>query len=161
MRNQQKQPIISASRRWTGIFKRGFTLPEMILTVAIIGLLSGLVVNSLSNINTDASRMVARQQQAALQSAVQSWASSQFRDETTGQVKSQESIRADYNSRGHSLGRLNLVSPYLDDATASHMISSTTNTGKIKSDALNAIKSHLVMDTWGSSSYPKVELRAD
>ena len=136
-------------------------MPEMIMTVAIIGLLSGLVVNSISNVNVDASRMIARQQQTVLQSAVQSWAASQTRDPLTGQIQSMEAIRADYNSRGHSKARLSLISEFLDDATFNHLDSSTTNTAKIKSDALSKIKMHLTLDTWGASSYPKVLMAAD
>lgn len=138
-----------------------FTLPEAILTIAIIGILTTLVITSISNINGDAARMVARQQQAAAQSAANAWAASQMRDTTTGQIRSVEDIRADYNSRGHSLGRLNLIAAYLDDSTANHFIEYTTNTGRIKSEALEKARLHLVLDIWGATSYPKVELNAD
>lgn len=138
-----------------------FTLPEAILTIAIIGILTTLIISSISNINGDAARMVARQQQASVQGAVNAWAASQMRDTTTGQIRSMEDIRADYNSRGHSLGRLNLIATYLDDATANHFIEYTTNTGRIKSEALEKSRQHLALDIWGATSYPKVDLNSD
>ncbi|MDB6140849.1 MAG: prepilin-type cleavage/methylation protein [Verrucomicrobiaceae bacterium] len=145
----------------------GFSLVEALLTIAIMGILSSLVVGVVSNASKDASRMMSRQQQGAVQSAVDAWVSSQMRDILTGQVRSLESIRADYNSRGTSLARFNLVAGsevtigYLDASTVQHFTSSTTNSASLKSDALNSAGQHLEMPTWDSSSYPKVNLVND
>ncbi len=139
----------------------GFSLVEALLTIAIMGILSSLVVGVVSNASKDASRMMARQQQGAVQSAVDAWISSQMRDTTTGQVKSLESIRSDYNSRSTSLARLNLAAAFLDDTTANHFTSTTTNSASIKSDALNIASQHLELPSWDSSSYPKVNLVND
>ena len=89
--------------------ERAFSLVEAMLTIAIMGILSGLVVGVVTNASKDASRMMARQQQAAVQSAVDAWVASQMRDTTTGQVKSLESIRSDYNSRSTSLEMLTVA----------------------------------------------------
>ena len=138
--------------------RKGFSLVEALLTIAIMGVLTSLVVSVVSTATQDASRMVARQQQAAVQSAVQAWASSQTRDPGTGQIVSQESIRADYNSRSTSLARLNLVAGYLDNVTANHFLTTTTNSSAIESDALNTASQHLELPNWDQSSYPQVNL---
>ena len=138
-----------------------FSLVEALLTIAIMGILSSLVVGVVSNASKDASRMMARQQQTAVQSAVDAWVSSQQRDISTGQVRSLESIRADYNSRSTSLARFNLAAVYLDDATSYHFTSSTTNSANIKSDALAAAGQHLELPNWDSGSYAKVNLVND
>ena len=147
----------SQSRR----FRPGFSLVEALLTIAIMGILSSLVVGVVSNAAKDASRMMARQQQGAVMSAVNAWVSSQTRDTTTGQVKSLESIRGDYNSRSTSLARLNLAVAFLDDATANNFTSSTTNSSAIKSDALISAGQHLELPNWDSGSYPQVNLVND
>lgn len=138
-----------------------FSLVEAMMTIAIMGILSGLVVGVVTNASKDANRMLARQQQAAVQSAVDAWVSSQMRDTTTGQVKGLEAIRADYNSRSTSLARFNLAASYLDDATSYHFTSSTTNSAYIKSDALTAVSQHLELPTWDMGSYAKVNLVDD
>ena len=136
----------------------GFTLTEALLTMAIIGIISSIVVSAMSNAAKDASRMVARQQQAQVQNAVNAWISGQTRDATTGQVRSLESIRSDYNSRATSLARFNLVSGYLDESTAEHFTDTTTNSDRVKSEAMVNARQYLTLGTWVSGSYPKVEL---
>jgi type II secretory pathway pseudopilin PulG len=150
--------LTSKSRRFE---EHAFSLVEAMLTIAIMGILSGLVVGVVTNASKDASRMMARQQQAAVQSAVDAWVASQMRDTTTGQVKSLESIRSDYNSRSTSLARFNLAAAFLDDATSYHFTSSTTNSANIKSDALTQVNQHLELPNWDSSSYAKVNLVDD
>lgn len=143
-----------------------FSLVEALLTIGIMSILTGLVITAVSNASRDASRMVARQQQNAVQSAVSAWVTSQLRDEnptsqTRGQIRSLESIRTIYNAYATSLARLNVISKYLDDATASHLISSTTNSDKIKSDALFNARQYLSLGTWTTGGYPKVELSSE
>jgi prepilin-type N-terminal cleavage/methylation domain-containing protein len=136
----------------------GFTLTEALLTMAIIGIISSIVVSAMSSAAKDASRMVARQQQAQVQNAVNAWISGQTRDLATGQVRSLESIRGDYNSRGTSLARFNLISGYLDESTADHFTDTTTNSDRVKSEAMINARQYLTLGTWVSGSYPKVEL---
>jgi prepilin-type N-terminal cleavage/methylation domain-containing protein len=136
----------------------GFTLTEALLTMAIIGIISSIVVSAMSSAAKDASRMVARQQQAQVQNAVNAWISGQTRDLATGQVRSLESIRGDYNSRGTSLARFNLISGYLDESTAEHFTDTTTNSDRVKSEAMVNARQYLTLGTWVSGSYPKVEL---
>lgn len=140
-----------------------FSLVEALLTIGIMSILTGLVITAVSNATKDASRMVSRQQQTAVQNAANAWVSSQMRDEsaaslTRGQIRSIETIRGIYNGNSTALARLNLISKYLDDSTANHLISSTTNSDKIKSDALNNARQYLSLGTWASGGAPKVEL---
>ena len=109
---------------------------------------------------------MARQQQAEVQNAVNAWLSGQTRNTGTGQVKSVESIRADYNSRSTSLARFNLITGldqtppngYLDEPIARHFADNTTNSDRVRSEAMTNAKQYLTLSTWVSGSYPKVEL---
>ena len=145
----------------------GFSLVEALLTIAIMGILTSLVIGVVSNASRDASRMVARQQQAAVQSAVNAWVAGKSRDPSTGQFISLEAIRSDYNSRTTSLARFNYIAGsdlqvgYLDPSTVQHFVTSTTNSSAIKSDALNTAGQHLELPSWDSGSYPKVNLVND
>lgn len=138
--------------------RAGFTLTEALLTMAVVGIISSLVVSTMTNAARDASRMVARQQQAEVQNAVNAWVVGQSRDRMTGQFRSLESIRADYNSRSTPLARFNLIGTYLDDSTVTHFTTYTSNSGKVQSDALKKAGQYLDLSSWTSGSYPKVEL---
>ncbi|HYF34433.1 MAG TPA: type II secretion system protein, partial [Prosthecobacter sp.] len=90
---------LRASRR------RAFTFIEAIFTVAIIGIMASLVVSAISNASRDANRIVARQQQAAINEALQAWVMSQTRVGNTAQIQSVNNIRKTYNSLNTSTAR--------------------------------------------------------
>ncbi|MBL9144367.1 MAG: hypothetical protein JNM99_11880 [Verrucomicrobiaceae bacterium] len=130
-----------------------------------MSLITSLVVVAISNASRDASRMVARQQQAAVMNAVNAWvnSSSRYPDDYSdvtlrGKMRSQQTIRSTYNSYPTSLARFNVISTYLDESTANHIITSTTNSNKLKSDALSTAKQYLSLPDWAAGSYPKVDL---
>lgn len=138
------------------------------MTIAILGIMAAVLVSAFSSAATDASRMISRQQQAAIQSAVNAWVNGESNrvnviNATTGTAKLRtvEEIRADYNSRITTLARLNLVAAYLEDATKNHLFGYTTNTGRIKSEALNATKQYISLPDWAANSYPQVQLVAE
>lgn len=128
---------------------------EMLIVIAVIGIMSALVIAAFSNAAQDARRVIARQQQAAVQNAVNAWVNS----------KSQQSGLAEarrlYNLAGSSKGRVQLVGAYLDDASLAHFLnpSNTTNAGEVKSAALKKTGQYLYLGTWSAASYPKVELK--
>lgn len=147
---------------------QGFTFVEALMTIAILGVMAAVLISAFSSAATDASRMISRQQQAALQAAVNAWVNGDSNrvnviNATTGTAKLRtiEEIRTDYNSRLTSLARLNLVASYLDDVSKNHFFSYTTNSGKIKSEALTATKQYISLPDWASNTYPQVQLLAD
>lgn len=157
----------------THLSKRGFTFVEAVFTIAIIGIMSALAVSAISNGARDANRVVARQQQAAVQSALHSWVLSQTRNSTTGQVQSLQSIRATYNALPTSSARFNLLLPnpsaadatarsgFLDQSTADHFLDNTSGTDRIKSAALLGARQYLSLPNWLDGDLPRVELMND
>lgn len=126
---------------------------EMLIVIAVIGIMSALVISAFSNAAQDTRRVVARQQQASVQSAVNAWVNS------TSDSVGLSGARTLYNAAGTSRGRLQLVQKYLEDATLSHFLSNTTADAEVKSAALKKTGQYLSLDTWSASSYPKVELK--
>jgi type II secretory pathway pseudopilin PulG len=156
--------VSTSSRR----SRNAFSMIEMLLAIGIMSIMTSLVVMAVTNASRDASRMVARQQQAAVQNAVSAWvvANGRFPDNYTdvtlrGKLRSQEGIRATYNAYSTSLAKFNVISAYLDETTATHIISSTTNSNKLKSDALSTAKQYLSLPDWSAGSYPKVDLTSE
>jgi prepilin-type N-terminal cleavage/methylation domain-containing protein len=148
---------------------QGFTFIEALMTIAILGVMAAILVSAFSSTSTDANRMIARQQQAAIQNAVNSWVNGDSNrvnvlNAATGAAKPRtvEEIRTDYNSRQTGLARLNLVSGYLDERSLEHFDDHTINNNIIKSEALSAIRQHITMSDWTTTTgYPQVLLNAD
>lgn len=138
---------------YPGQASRAFTMVEMLIVIAVIGIMSALVISAFSNAAQDTRRVVARQQQAAVQNAVNAWVNS------ISQTQGLAQTRNLYNLAGTSKGRLQLVQAYLDDASLSHFLSNTTNNNEVKSAALSKTNQYLLLDVWNASSYPKVELK--
>jgi type II secretory pathway pseudopilin PulG len=146
---------------------RAFSLVEAIFTIAIIAVMSSIVVAAISNASRDANRIVARQQQATLNSALNAWVMGSMRiasGANEGQLRSLEDVRAEYNGQASSLARLQLVAPaagsgYLDETTREHFIQYTNNSGRIESSALEAGNQHITLPTWASGEFPKALLQ--
>lgn len=134
---------------------RAFTMVEMLIVIAVIGIMSALVIAAFSNAAQDTRRVVARQQQATVQNAVNAWINS------VSQQQGLAEARRLYNLAGTSKGRVQLVSGYLDDSTVSHFLnpSNTTNDNQVRSAALKKTGQYLELGSWASNSYPKVELK--
>jgi hypothetical protein len=122
-------------------------------------------VSAFSNAGTDAARIIARQQQAALQSAVNAWVNSDDNRTDvinattgTGKIHTIAEIQTTYNNCANALARLNLVAPYLDSNTANYLTTSSTNPAQISSDSLNTSKQYIDMPAWVTGSFPQVTL---
>ena len=59
-------------------YSKGFSLVELLLVLGIISIMASIVINSFSNAAQDSRNVIARQQQATLQSAVNNWVASQI-----------------------------------------------------------------------------------
>jgi len=150
--------------------KNGFSFVEAIFTIAIIGIMSSLVVAAISNASRDAHRVMGRQQQAAVQSALTAWVMAQNRVGNTAQLRGLESVRISYNALGTTSARFNLLIPnatsadpnlragFLDQTTADHFLDYTTGTDKLKTAALDNAKQYLSLPTWQSGDFPRVDL---
>ena len=150
--------------------RNGFSFVEAIFTIAIIGIMSSLVVAAISNASRDAHRVMARQQQAAVNSALTAWVMAQTRVGSTAQVRGMESVRTTYNALPTSSARFNLLVPnpaspdpsvragFLDQTTADHFLDYTTGTDRLKTAAMDNAKQYLSLPTWQSGDFPRVEL---
>ncbi|MEM7602081.1 MAG: type II secretion system protein [Verrucomicrobiota bacterium] len=135
--------------------RRAFTMVEMLIVIAVIGIMSALVISAFSNAAQDTRRVVARQQQASVQNAVNAWVNS------VSQQQGLAEARRLYNLAGSSKGRLQLVGSYLDDSSLAHFLnpSNTVNNAQVRSAALKKTSQYLELANWAGNSYPKVELK--
>ncbi|MGZ9159463.1 MAG: type II secretion system protein [Nitrospira sp.] len=145
----------------------GFTLVEALITIAIIGIMAAMLVSAFSSTAQDTSKMVARQQQAALQSALNEWVNGEGNRSTvinatagTAKMKTIEEIRTTYNAAATTLARYTLIQSYLDDVSKGHF-NSYSEAAKIKSAALKTTKQYLSLPDWAVNSYPQVVLNAE
>ena len=129
---------------------------EMLIVIAVIGVMSALVITAFTGAAQDTRKVIARQQQAAVQNAVNAWVNSESSKPGVGLA----GARTVYNAKGNSKARLlDLLARYLDESTLDHFDTNTTNNDEIKSLALKKTGQYLTLPTWGASSYPKVELK--
>lgn len=135
--------------------RAAFTMVELLIVISVIAIMASLVISAFSNAAQDTRRVVARQQQAAVQAAVNAWVSSN----SSGVGQSLSSARTAYNAAADGLARLNLVGGYLDEQTLAHFTSNTTNNNQILSSALKKTGQYLELAAWADGSYPKVELK--
>lgn len=132
---------------------KGFTLVEILLVIAIIGVMSALIVAAVTNSAEDSRMVVARQQQAVLQEAVTAWATAQ-----ASGTSSVSAARTMYNTAGNSLARLVLVKDYLDIRTYEHFTNYSPGADQIQSEAMSKVSVYLQMPTWATNSYPRVNM---
>jgi prepilin-type N-terminal cleavage/methylation domain-containing protein len=129
-----------------------FTLIEMLIVLAIIGVLAAIIISQIANATFETRRIVSRQQQVVLQTAVSSW----IMQNTTTQPIS--AVRTAYNDASDSKARLALVGGYLDPDVYAHFMAQTTDVAKVQSDAMKRAGKWIELPTWASGSYPRVNL---
>jgi len=134
---------------------KAFTLIEMLIVIAVIGIMSALVISAFTGAAQDTRKVIARQQQAAVQNAVNAWVNRTSSAVGVGLT----GARTAYNAEDTGKKKLILVGAYLDDSTLEHLTASTTDDNKIQSQALKKIEQYLELSDWNASSYPKVELK--
>jgi prepilin-type N-terminal cleavage/methylation domain-containing protein len=165
--------------------QHGFSLIEVLLVLAIISVMAAMVINAFSNATQDSRNVVARQQQAALQSAISNWATAQIGRKLTidpdgagalpaktyefsvGLTRSLYNYTDWYKSTPTALrtahDRLALVGGYLDDDTIAHFDDNSPDavTAKITSAAMVKTGTYLQLPKWDDTdlrAYPKVDL---
>jgi len=146
-----------------------FSLIEMLMVIAIISVMSGLVISKFTNATSDTRGVLARQQQAAVQSAVMNYISQAINsnESTVAVVRQNYNVDSTSTSDRSSKGRLTMVKDYLDAGTYEHFITHTSDDDKLKSAAMKKLNMHLVLSEWASPTatnkapYPKVELKND
>jgi len=151
--------------------RSGFSFVEAIFTIAIIGIMSSIVVAAISNASRDAHRVMARQQQASVQSALTAWVMAQMRVGSTAQFRSLESVRTTYN--GYASSRLRffkLLAPdptspdpslrvgFVDQTTADQFTDYTTNDNQLQTASLYNAQQYLSLPDWQSGDFPHVDL---
>jgi len=130
--------------------EKGFTLVELLLVIAIIAIMASLVISAFSNASSDSRLVLAHQQQAVVQQAVNSWIAY-----ASASSRSLFDAKAAYAAAGTTTrARLDLVKAYLDDATYAQF----TGTGDVQTDAMSKTSQVLQITGWADGSYPKVNL---
>lgn len=128
---------------------RGFTLIELLLVIAIIGILSTLIITTVSNATVDARTVMARQQQVTVQDALNAWVAA-----NSSGTNTLYTARTTYGTTS----KLALLTNYLDPSTYNHLVNSGSTSNQIKSDAMNKIGVHLEFSAWAATNYPIVGL---
>jgi type II secretory pathway pseudopilin PulG len=131
----------------------------MLLVIAIISILAGLVISNISNAATDTRDVVARQQLAVVQEAVNHWVNREIGRVTTsgGSGKTVAQVMAEYNATTNVTNRYGLFSKYLDDATTLNF-SIDDSQARLSTQAMRDVNKYLALPAWGNGSYPKVQL---
>lgn len=133
--------------------EQAFTLVEVLLVIAIIGIMSALILTVIGNAAQDSHRVVARQQQVSLQQALNAWINS------PANSNSLTVARANYNAAGNQAAILALLQNYLGADTYGHMSDTNYTTGsQVGSESLRKANSHLEFSTWTTSNYPTVNM---
>jgi prepilin-type N-terminal cleavage/methylation domain-containing protein len=128
------------------IAKGGFSLLEILIVVAVIGILATLVLSYITGTSEYATQVVARQQQAQLQTALDNW--------VAATASSSGGLAAARNLYNNQANKLLLLSNYLQTDTFARF----TNTGnKVRSAALAGSKASLEFTAmWSAGGSPTV-----
>jgi hypothetical protein len=122
------------------------------LVIAIIGVMSSLIITTVTNAAADARRTLCYQQQVTLQDALNAWIA-----ENSSGTNNLNTARTRYNAATTAAEWLNLLSnDYLHNSTYQHFMSNSTGS-LIKSEAMVKSGMSLKFTTWGAASYPTVE----
>lgn len=132
--------------------QQGFSLVELLVTIAVIAILTGLVITSISNAAGDARMVTARQQQAVLQDALNAWISA-----ASSGAGSLSSAQATYSAATTPAAKLALLQNYLQADSYAHFTANSTAT-QIRSDAMTKAGVYLQFSAWVGTGYPSVEM---
>jgi len=122
------------------------------LVIAIIGVMSALIITTVTNAAADARRTLCYQQQVTLQDALNAWIA-----ENSSGTNNLSTARTRYSAASTAAAWLNLLSNnYLHDSTYQHFMSNSTGS-LIKSEAMVKSGMSLKFTPWNATNYPTVE----
>ncbi len=130
--------------------QHAFSLVELLVTIAVIGILTGFVITSISNAAGDARMVTARQQQAVLQEALNAWISA-----AASGTSSLSTAQTAYNAAATPAAKLALLQNYLQAGTYSEF---TTTSTQIRSSAMTKAGVYLQFSAWNGTTYPTVNM---
>jgi prepilin-type N-terminal cleavage/methylation domain-containing protein len=138
------------------VFVGAFSLIEMLLTVVLIGILAKIAISNFAGAVPDSSRVIARQQQAVLQEALNCWVSNEL--STPG--RSINDAFVTYNSYSNAQKITNCLQPYLSPemlptpgAAAPTTFTIEAN-GTLTSRASSQINSNFQILPWALGALP-------
>jgi prepilin-type N-terminal cleavage/methylation domain-containing protein len=125
--------------------QQALSLIEILIVIAVIGVLAALFIPYISNFQSGAQESVARQQQAELQTALGNWISAA--SSTSGGLAA---ARATYTSTDN---KLSLLQNYLQAATYANLQSSGNS---VTSAALTGSRASLQFSSWTVGGAPSI-----
>jgi len=117
---------------------------EILVVVAVIGIISALVLPQFANIKNEADMSVARQQQAQLQTALNNWMAAR-----SGNPGGMAAARSDYTAQ--SGAKLQLLQNYLQPSTYAAL---TGSGDTVRSSALSNSRAYLEFSSWTVGGAP-------
>jgi len=139
--------------------RSGFTLIELLIVISIIGIIAAMVIASYSNAAQDSRGVVAMQQQAVLQSALDDWIANAVDTNGSTRYLTLSEAQTLYNSKASSYDRLQLIKGYLDEQTTSQFTNNSS--GQLQSSVMEKTspKQYITFGDWVTGSYPHVALQ--
>ncbi len=135
--------------------REAFTLIELLIVIAIIGIMGAMIISSVTNAATSAYRNVANQQLVVVQEALNSWIAAQSSGaDTNRKPRAIKNAVDNYTTNG--LVMLDRISPYLHTNTYTNLATD------LQTEAMEKIGKRLQFSAWDTNAtnfgYPKVEL---
>jgi prepilin-type N-terminal cleavage/methylation domain-containing protein len=131
------------------LYKSGFTLIEMLLVVAVIGIMTSLVITAITNSSADARLVIARQQQATVQEALNAWIAS----------TNITAAKTAYNAASDASAKMGLIQKYLNTNARWMTTGLSYNSGSVQTENMKSINVSMSFGAWTSSTYPVVTLQ--
>lgn len=128
----------------TGLSKGGFSLVEMLVVIAVVGILSAVLIPQVFNLRSAAQVSTARQQQAELQTALGNWIVAK-----SSGAGGLAAARTAYTGT-----KLTLLQSYLQEGTYSALSGDGDN---VTSAALDGAKAYLRFSSWNVGQQPIIE----
>ena len=138
-----------SNRRKRAWRTKAFSLIELLIVIAVIGIIGSLVLTSVTNAARDSNMVIARQQQVVLQEALNAWIIAN----SSGNV-GLESTRQAYNAGN----KLALLQGFLQKSTYDHFVPYSSG-NSVGSDAMEKAGVSLQFSSWNSlAEYPAVNM---